>query len=957
MPHQAKDKKIIQLQLQLADKIGKSFFDAVAIGLNNLVDGDFTFIAAFDNLKVEATTLSICDREGLLDNFKYPISETPTEIVDKDGAYVYPQGVHSRFPQNVILKEFDIEGYVAVAIRDAAKNPIGSVAVLFKKKIEQPEFIKTTVEVLSVRIKAEMERLAAEKILLEQRERYEFALDAGGFGLYDWNTYTGEVVFDNRFYEIIGHTPETLKPSYANWVALVHADDYEELAVGITRRIANGKEYYGPSKLRIRNAKGNYKWVQVESYSFYYDPEKKAKRNIGIIKDIHRLVESENRLQEAAKHEESLQKKIKEREERYDFALKVGELGVYDWYVQENKAIFSPILAEMLGIRSEEFNTSFEGWLRTVHPDDRERLNWNSQKPQIQAHPVVYRLKNKKGEYRWVEAHSMAIETDKDGNAVRMIGILKDIDEAKRSADMLVESLEKQKQLNIELVNRENELTESQAKLIANMSALQMLNKELKESETRWAYALEGNGDGVIEWDMIQNRVFFSKRAKAILGFALETAEDQKNFLNNIHPESRDLFKHYFHVSIHPPYDPFQMEVQIIDDHQQLRWIMFRGKVVETDDSNNPMKMVGTVTDLSQHKLFQKELTIYEEMIKQNQSMILFTTRDGVIEFVNNTTLLLLEYPQHAMVGQHISKVIPEVEIDRLLSGDHRHKLIFKSRSGKKIVTQVAFSRLIHEGDEIGFVVNGIDITEKSILEEKVTTLTLAKLKAELEAQRNQTAMTIQVQENEKQSIARELHDGVGQLLSLAKLQVDQFCDEFSVEHLSGKNNLKEIIQQISTDIKGLTRDLMPLSIRNLGLESGLTSLLERYNMVKEHDTKFLCKVHLDGYEPDEKTAIHIFRIAQEAINNSIKYSQATALSLMCLKFKNTLNLVVEDNGIGFDYAEQITKQNSFGLKTMSERARLINGRLLITSAAKSGTTISLTIPLTEPHDKNSSCR
>src|SRR5690606_24950291 len=219
-------------------------------------------------------------------------------------------------------------------------------------------------------------------------------------------------------------------------------------------------------------------------------------------------------------------------------------------------------------------------------------------------------------------AHSMAIEKDEEGNAIRMVGILKDIDEAKRSADMLVESLEKQKQLNIELVNRENELTESQAKLIANMSALQILNKELKESETRWAYALEGNGDGVIEWDMIANHVFFSNRAKAILGFALDTPEDQQNFLNNIHPESRDLFKHYFHASIHPPYDPFQMEVQIIDDHQQLRWIMFRGKVVETDESNKPMKMVGTVTDLSQHKLFQKELTIYEEMIKQNQSMI-----------------------------------------------------------------------------------------------------------------------------------------------------------------------------------------------------------------------------------------------------------------------------------------------------------------------------------------------
>ncbi|HYF69513.1 MAG TPA: PAS domain-containing protein [Ohtaekwangia sp.] len=957
MAYPTQDKKIIQLQLQLADKIGKSFFDAVAIGLNNLVDGDFTFIAAFDNQKIEAKTLSICDREGLLDNFKYPISDTPTEIVDKSGTYVYPHGVHERFPENVILKEFDIEGYVAVAIRDAAKNPIGSVAVLFKKKIEHPEFIKTTVEVLSVRIKAEMERLSAERILREQQERYEFALDAGGFGLYDWNTYTDEVVFDKRFYEIIGHTPETLKPSYANWVGLVHADDYEELAVGITRRIANGKEYYGPSKLRIRDARGNYKWVQLESYSFYYDPEKKAKRNIGIIKDIDRQVNNENQLREAAKHREMLHKQIKEREERYDFALKVGELGVYDWYVKEKRTIFSPILAEMLGRNPEEFNTSFEGWLKTVHPEDRERLNWNSQEPEIHVHPIVYRLANKKGEFRWVEAHSMAIETDKDGNTVRMIGILKDIDESKRSADLLIESLEKLKQLNIELVNRENELTESQAKLIANMSALQMLNKELKESETRWAYALEGNGDGVIEWDMAHDRVFFSKRAKAILGFALETQEDRNGFLNNIHPESRDLFKHYFYISIHPPYDPFQMEVQIIDDHKQLRWIMFRGKVVETDESNKPMKMVGTVTDLSQHKLFQKELTIYEEMIKQNQSMILFTTREGVIEFVNNTTLSLLEYPMHAMIGQNISKLLPDVEIDQLLSGDHRHKLTFKSRSGKKIVSQVAFSRLVHEGDEIGYVVNGIDITEKAILEEKVTTLTVAKLKSELEAQRNQTAMTIQVQENEKQSIARELHDGVGQLLSLAKLQVDQFGDEFPGEHLGSKKNLREIIQQISSDIKGITRDLMPLSIRNLGLESGLTSLLERYNIVKEHRIKFLCKVHLDGYEPDEKTAIHIFRIAQEAINNSIKYSQATALSLMCLKLKNTLNLVVEDNGIGFDYTQQITKQNSFGLKTMNERARLIHGKLLITSAAKSGTTISLTIPLIENNDKNSRCR
>lgn len=941
-------REIVQLQLQLADKIGRAFFEAVTIQLNNLVGGDLTFIAAFDNQNVEAQTLSVCTREGLQTNFTFPIAPVSTPRFQSDITSVCPRRILEGFPKDIIGSRFNLKDHVLVAIHDASKKAIGIVAVLFGQESKQPESIRTKVEVLSVRIKAEMERLIAEQRLLEQRDRYEFALAAGGLGVYDWDTYTDQVVFDDRFYEIIGHTPETLQPSYANWVSIVHEDDYEALAVGVKRRIRNGKEYYGPQRLRVRDARGNYKWVKVESYSFYYDPEKKAKRNIGIIKDIDDLVRSEVQLHEAAKHQETLHKEIKEREERYDFALNVGRLGVYDWNLKESRTVLSPILADMLGKQLELLDATTASWLDLVHPDDRKYFTWDPKLPKLDATPIMYRIKTKTGEYRWVETHNMTVETDEDGKTVRLVGIVKDINEAKRSADRLVEALETEKQLNLKLLKRETELTESQARLIAHMSALQLLNKELRESETRWAYALEGNGDGVIEWDLKRNTLFFSKRARGILGFAFESFDDPKHFIKYIHYDARALFRNYLYVSIHPPYDPFQVEVQVIDENQQLRWVMIRAKVVETDESNEPVKMVGTVTDLSQQKSFQKELTIYEEMIKQNQSMVLFTNRHGVIEFANGTALALLEYPLHGLIGENISTLLPEGGMDWMGNGDNRHKLIFRSQSGKNIIMQVAFSRIRHEGDEIGFVVNGIDITEKAILEEKVTSLTLAQLKAELEAQRNQTAMSIQVQENEKQSIARELHDGVGQLLSLAKLQVDHLFDRFPEEHLAEKNNLKEIIQQISTDIKGLTRDLMPLSIRNLGLESGLTSLLERYSMVKEKRIKILSKVHLDGYQPNEKTSIHIFRIAQEAINNAIKYSKATSLSLMCLKLKNTINLVVEDDGVGFDYAQQLNKQNSFGLKTMSERARLINGKLMITSNSNSGTTISLTIPLTE---------
>ncbi len=227
----------------------------------------------------------------------------------------------------------------------------------------------------------------------------------------------------------------------------------------------------------------------------------------------------------------------------------------------------------------------------------------------------------------------------------------------------------------------------------------------------------------------------------------------------------------------------------------------------------------------------------------------------------------------------------------------------------------------------------------------------MAKLTSELEIQQQQKEMIINVQEKEKESIARELHDGVGQSLSLVKLQLEQLESGLSDNLQKQCKNLVELMQHVTTDIKGLTSDLMPLSIRNLGLESGMSTLLERYKSIKGKDVSFSCKVQLDGFEPDQDTAIHIYRIAQEAINNSMKYSNASSVSLIMIKLKNSLNLMLEDNGVGFDIVNQVKKKNSFGLKTMMERAKLINGKLLINSSSDTGTTISLTVPLNLAHD------
>jgi PAS domain S-box-containing protein len=624
--------------------------------------------------------------------------------------------------------------------------------------------------------------------------------------------------------------------------------------------------------------------------------------------------QGENRLREAFKRELALNHQLKQREEWYLFALQVGNLAVYDWYPQEDKIVFNTKLYELIGYDAADFKPTFTHWLSLVHPEEEV---WFSERKKTyapmasQSAVQVYRLLDNAGVYRWVEDQYMPIEWDADGRVTRIIGVIKDVDAEKRSAD-----------------------------------ALNKLNKDLRESENRWAYALEGNGDGVYEWKISTRQFYFSPRAKEIMGIDLGPEQDFTRFISHVHPDLRSEFKANFEQSLRPPYHPFMMEVQVLDDARDYRWIMFRAKVVEVGDDNTPQRMVGTVTDLSDHKVIQKELTIYEEMIKQNQSAILFTSMDGTIEFLNDTAVELLGYKQHEIIEKDIARLLPEQSAEHLLQEHYRSQQEFITQSGGRLLTQVVTSLIRQDGDPMGFVFNILDITERKRLEDEVTALTMTKLEIELEMQRKQTEMIILVQENKKESIARELHDGVGQLLSLAKLQLEGLYGALMPEQQKQCKSVQELLLHVTTDIKSLTSDLMPLSIRNLGLESAIASLLERYQAIRGKQVTIQSKINLDGYEPEQAPAMHIYRIAQEGVNNAMKYSHATSLSVMLVKLKNSVHLMIEDNGKGFDVDDALGKQNSFGLKTMIERARLLHGKLLVNSACQAGTTISLTIPL-----------
>ena len=939
--------KLIQLQISLANKIGQHFFESAATDLNELVGAHVTFIGTLKREFTGITTISLCIESSLEENIHFNLEGTPCQTLPSSQHFVFENNIFKNYPTEMVTMFGNIDGFAGMTIRDAAQKPIGLMVSYFNRPVTNANFVQTAFELMSSRVQAEMERLLMEEAMRLQQERYQFALNAGDLGVYDWTIFDDTIVFNDRLYEIIGYSPDEYKPTYMAWVELVHPDDYEKLAVTIIRKIKDGREYYAPSQYRILTKNNGYKWVEVESYSYYLDDFKTKKRNIGIVKEIDAQITNEERLRNALTREMTLNQAIKQREEWYAFALKVGRLGVYDWHIKEKRATFSQRLCEMLGWSGNIDTFNFQMWIDAVHPDDQWQFNWKTYREQAEAdtHSVhVYRLKNAGGEYRWIEAQNMALEKDERGHIVRMIGIIKDIHDEKRSGDLQRASYENEKRLNETLTRREEELTVIQEKLITQMRLLQTLNRELRESEARWKYALEGNGDGVIEWNMITGNCVFSKRAQEILGLSLDTKEEIGNFMSHIHPVARDEFRSYFQLSIKPPFEPFKMEVQVLDNMNNYRWILFRGKVVEADDEQQPIMMMGTVTDLSDQKMFQKELTIYEEMIKQNQSAILFVAVDGSIEFMNTRAIELLEYREHEILEKHVNQILQK-EIPILLE-DFRGEITLRTKTGKLLTTQVATSLLRQDGDSLGYVLNIIDVTEKKHLEREITRLTMARLETELESQRKQTEMIIQVQEYEKEALARELHDGVGQLLSLTKLQLEQLSAEALPAHREKHREIQELVRHIVADVKGITSELMPLSMRNLGLESAVTSLLEHYRKIKGDRIAIHQKICLKDQTLDQTTSMHIYRIAQEAINNAMKYSGATTLSVILIKLKNSVNLMVEDDGRGFDLDLQLNKKNSFGLKTMKERAKLLHGKLMINSCVNSGTVVNLSIPV-----------
>ncbi|MGZ3862884.1 MAG: tetratricopeptide repeat-containing sensor histidine kinase [Bacteroidia bacterium] len=199
----------------------------------------------------------------------------------------------------------------------------------------------------------------------------------------------------------------------------------------------------------------------------------------------------------------------------------------------------------------------------------------------------------------------------------------------------------------------------------------------------------------------------------------------------------------------------------------------------------------------------------------------------------------------------------------------------------------------------------------------------------------------ITTEEKARKKIAADLHDGLGQILTAAKMNLANLNESLPQE----KEKLQQVTELVSSAVyesKNMALNLMPLTLKENGLVESIRHVCAKFNKPDVQEISFNSYNIPDKLEP--VVEINTYRICQELLNNAVKYSKAPKIFIQLFCRDSKLIIQVEDNGIGFDKTQ--VKKDSLGMNTLKERVALLQGEIEIDSAPQKGTNIFIELSI-----------
>lgn len=341
-------------------------------------------------------------------------------------------------------------------------------------------------------------------------------------------------------------------------------------------------------------------------------------------------------------------------------------------------------------------------------------------------------------------------------------------------------------------------------------------------------------------------------------------------------------------------------------------------------------------------ELFRESERRYRELFENSRDAIYVHDLDGCYVSVNRAAELLSGFTREEILGRHYSQFLSPphlknadknfaVKLEMPIETTYEAEVLCKDGTRKPV--EVNSRLILSDGHVVGIQGTARDITDRKRAEE---------------ALQSYSHRLIQAQEAERQNVARELHDEIGQILTAVRINLESVKKSCLTQACARRiDESMDVIDEALVKVRELSLELRPSLLDDLGLAAALRWYVDRYTRRTGIVAKVIGEPEVGRISHEIETAC--FRIAQEALTNVARHAHATTASV-CLKRKDgDLHLAVKDNGIGFNarpLSRAISSVHALGLRGMQERALAVGGSIEIESVRGKGTRVILRVPL-----------
>jgi PAS domain S-box-containing protein len=425
-------------------------------------------------------------------------------------------------------------------------------------------------------------------------------------------------------------------------------------------------------------------------------------------------------------------------------------------------------------------------------------------------------------------------------------------------------------------------------------------------------------------------------------------------WLSLVHPEDRERERAYY-GNVTRATHPLESEYRVVWPDGSVHWLLSKANVAHCDPAGHPVRIVGINLEITRLKQAEQARREFEKrfrlLIEHGLEVIGVGDAAGNVRYVSPSVERVFGYQADSVVGTNAFQLIhpddrPAVRqaIETILQAPDRSASVqFRCRhsNGAWLQAECAATNCLHIAGLDGIVVNVRDITPQKIFKEQLQTSRhrLRQLATSIESTR----------EEERLRISREIHDELGQVLSVLKLDLEGLAFQHCPRDVTGRKDLSErvagLVRNIDVSINTVHRiaaELRPSILNDLGLSAALKWQLQEFK--SRTGIPCRCQGLREGLRLGAENSLAVFRIFQEILTNVVRHAEAHAVSIRVTTKGGWLTLRVADDGKGLD-PKHLSDSQSLGLLGMRERALLLGGRVDFSARRGGGTVVTVRVP------------